>query len=225
VVDPAVQFGVTFPIPPCMPRLSRRRFVSWMGAVAAALGVPRHVWARAAAPGPRRLTDDHAPQASPLDDGLLVALAAAVLPTELGDDGSRRAARAFAAWAGGYKAGAELLHGYGSAELRSTPPLPLDAWRRQLAALDADARQLHRAGFAGVGAGDRQALVRQALRGVRVAGMPAPAGATHVAVALLAHFYDSPGATDLCYRARIGRTQCRPLGTSSQRPLPLAGPR
>ena len=42
------------------------------------------------------------------------------------------------------------------------------------------------------------------------------------AVALLAHFYASPAATDLCYEARIGKDTCRPLAQSSRKPLPLA---
>ena len=195
-----------------------------MGAVAAAFGLPRPARSLDAGGEPVRLDDDRAPRGSPLDDALLVALAAAVLPTELGAEGSRRAARAFATWVGGYVAGAEMLHGYGTAELRTAPALPLARWRTQLAALDAGSRQLHRLAFAEAGVAQRQAVVRQALAGGRVAGMPAVAGAAHVALALLAHFYDSPAATDLCHRARIGRNQCRPLGTASRRPLPLAGP-
>ena len=41
--------------------------------------------------------------------------------------------------------------------------------------------------------------------------MPNVAEANHVAVALLAHFYESSAAADLCYEAHIGRETCRPL--------------
>ncbi len=46
--------------------------------------------------------------------------------------------------------------------------------------------------------------------------------APHIAVALLAHFYASPEATDLCYQVKIGKETCRPLASSSRQPLPLA---
>jgi hypothetical protein len=51
--------------------------------------------------------------------------------------------------------------------------------------------------------------------------MPSVADASHVAVALLAHFYESPAAGDLCYEARIGRQTCRPLAQQSRKPLPV----
>lgn len=45
-----------------------------------------------------------------------------------------------------------------------------------------------------------------------------PARAKHVAIALLAHFYASPDADDLCYGRRIGRQTCRGLGGVRQPP-------
>jgi hypothetical protein len=42
-----------------------------------------------------------------------------------------------------------------------------------------------------------------------------------VAVALLAHFYGTPAATDLCYNAQIGRQTCRPLSAQARKPLPM----
>jgi len=42
-----------------------------------------------------------------------------------------------------------------------------------------------------------------------------------IAVALLAHFYESPGATDLCYEAQIGRQTCRPLAAQASKPRPI----
>jgi hypothetical protein len=38
---------------------------------------------------------------------------------------------------------------------------------------------------------------------------------------MLAHFYESPEAADLCYEAQIGKNQCRPLAASLRKPLPL----
>jgi hypothetical protein len=158
-----------------------------------------------------------------LDEAMVVALAAAVLPSELGRDGAAGAARRFTQWLAGYRAGAEVLHPYGSAEIELLPPSPAAAWRGQLSALDAAARRAHGAGFGSLGIGQRQALVRDALAGATLVGMPAPLSAPHVAVALMSHFHGSPEATDLCYRAQIRKGQCRPLVTSSRQPLPLAG--
>ena len=68
----------------------------------------------------------------------------------------------------------------------------------------------------------RQALVRAALQNKRGDALPNPLLARHVALALLAHFFDSPAATDLCYEAQIGRQQCRPLPAQPQQPVALA---
>jgi len=69
---------------------------------------------------------------------------------------------------------------------------------------------------------EQQALVRAALAGQRINGLPQIDRASHLAVGLLAFFYASPEAADLCYQARIGSNSCRPLGDSGARPLPLA---
>jgi hypothetical protein len=90
-----------------------------------------------------------------------------------------------------------------------------------LAALDDAARRRHGAAFPSLSRGDRQAIVRAALAGVRADSLPTPLTAEHVALALLAHFYDSPAATDLCYQANIARQQCRPLRAAPQQPVPL----
>ena len=68
---------------------------------------------------------------------------------------------------------------------------------------------------------DRTELVRAALDGQRLERIPAIGDASHVAVALLAHFYGSPAANDLCYKAQIGRSSCRPLSASPRKPLPM----
>jgi hypothetical protein len=68
----------------------------------------------------------------------------------------------------------------------------------------------------------RQAAVRAALAGERGESLPSPLAARHVALALLAHFYESPAATDLCYESEIGRQQCRPLAAQARQPVALA---
>lgn len=157
-----------------------------------------------------------------LDPRLLRALGVAVLPSELGSSGTERVVTAFERWLAGYREGVELVHGYGTGELRLTGPSPALRWSTQLRDLAA-AAQKQNAAFDQLPVAGRQALVRSALEGQRLGGLPAVDRAQHLAVGLLAFFYDSPEATDLCYQARIGASSCRPLAEAERRPLPLAG--
>ena len=169
---------------------------------------------RAAAPN----ADTPAP-AQP--NATLVALGDAVLPAELGNTGVVRAVTHFQRWMDGYQPGAEANHGYGTGKIERLTADPRPQWRAQLATLDADARRAGGQSFAAMPREPRQALVRTALAGERGEALPAPLAGKHIAVALLAHFYDSPAATDLCYDAQIGRQQCRPLPAQTQRPVTL----
>jgi hypothetical protein len=156
------------------------------------------------------------------DDATLIALAEVVLPTTaLGKAGVTRATTAFRNWGASYREGAELVHGYGTSRLRTTGPTPLTRWTKQLDDLDASAQSAHQKAFRILSVAERTALVRSALQGQRVDRMPGVADASHVALALLAHFYESSAAADLCYEAQIGKNQCRPLAASSKKPLPL----
>lgn len=161
------------------------------------------------------------PSRRPPNADLLEALGDAVLPAELGADGVTRAVGEFQRWMDAYRPGAEANHGYGTGRIERLPPDPRPQWRSQLAALDADAR---RAGtsFNALPRERRQALVRAALHNERGDALPNPLLARHIALALLAHFYDSPAATDLCYDAQIGRQQCRPLSAQRRQPVTLA---
>jgi hypothetical protein len=105
--------------------------------------------------------------------------------------------------------------------LRFTGPTPVTRWSAQLDDLERRARAQSQRAFAELSESDRTALVRAALESERLDRMPAVAAANHVAVALIAHFYDSPAATDLCYGAKIGRETCRPLAAQAKKPLPL----
>lgn len=155
------------------------------------------------------------------DPATLDALAATVLPSQLGRAGITREAAAFRDWAAKYRENAEILHGYGTSRLRSTGPTPFTRWSGQLDQLDADAQRLRQRRFRELSAADREQIVRDALKAERLDRMPAVADANHVAVALLAHFYDSPAAADLCYEAQIGRQTCRPLAAQATKPRPM----
>lgn len=197
--------------------LSRRTFVSWLSGLGAALGLG--VRARS---GDAKTLDTATPEQSPtLDSVMVTRLAEIVLPEELGDAGFSRVSRAFTQWVAGYRKGVELVHPYGSANLRQTGESPAGRWRAQLATLDADARKKHRRGFGALTRQQRRELVTATLAAERTNRMPAPLDANHVAVALVAWYFGTPEATDLCYKARIERNQCRPLVNAPRQPLPL----
>ncbi|MEJ7810669.1 MAG: hypothetical protein WKG32_09705, partial [Gemmatimonadaceae bacterium] len=88
---------------------------------------------------------------------------------------------------------------------------------------DAEAVRRHGRAFPALSVAERRALVRAriAASGTVPDALPSLLAARDVTVAMLAHFLASPEATDLCYRARIGKNACRPLAASPRRPDPL----
>ncbi|MGH7617779.1 MAG: gluconate 2-dehydrogenase subunit 3 family protein [Gemmatimonadaceae bacterium] len=189
--------------------LTRRGFLASLASVVPLAAVVRRAHAAAA---------EHVQG----DPATLDALAEVVLPAKaLGKGGVANAAKAFRDWGAGYREGAELVHGYGTSRLRSTGPTPLTRWAKQLDDLAAAAQSAHRKPFKDLSVAERTTLVHAALEGQRLDRMPAVGDAKHVAVALLAHFYESADAADLCYESHIGKHQCRPLAASTKRPLPL----
>jgi hypothetical protein len=194
---------------------TRRTFLGWMSSLAAGLGLGvRTREALAAAPG-------NAPQQASLNEATIRSIAEAVLPAELGATGVARVSRGFTQWVGAYKPGVELVHPYGSAQLRETGASPATRWRSQIAALDGAARAKHRRAFGAISADQRRALIRDALSTERLNRLPDPIEANHVAMALMSWYFTTPEATNLCYNARIDRNQCRPLVNASRQPLPL----
>jgi gluconate 2-dehydrogenase subunit 3-like protein len=188
---------------------SRRAFLGWLAGVVPVAVVVRRAHAAAVlhlAADPRTLT----------------ALGQTVLPASLGAAGVRRATEEFRRWMAEYREGADVNHAYLTSRLRTTGPTPATRWTRQLEDLDARALAAHQRRFHELAAAERETVVREALRGERLERMPAIADANHVAVGLLAHFFDSSVANDLCYEAQIGRDTCRPLAAASRQPLPLA---
>jgi hypothetical protein len=131
--------------------------------------------------------------------------------------------RAFSQWLDGYRAGRELVHPYGSTTIRQTGASPAGRWRGQLAALDRDARARHQRGFNSLTRDQRREIVMAALGSERANRLPDALDANHVALALVAWFFATPEATNLCYQSRIDRNQCRPLVNAPRQPLPLAG--
>ena len=188
---------------------SRRSVLGWLAAL-----VPTATGLRHAVPWLSRFQS--------LDEALLNALAPAVLPEELGADGTARVAAALRRWVAEYRTGAEVNHGYGTARIRTMGADPSTRWALQLRTLDTDARRAHGAGFAAIAVEQRRALVRSHLTAERATAIPGEiAGASHVALALLSAFYASPEATDLCYEAAIAKNACRPLRVVTEPPVAL----
>ncbi|WP_411281725.1 hypothetical protein [Gemmatimonas sp.] len=152
----------------------------------------------------------------------LLALGEAVLPAELGRARMAASVDGFQRWIAGYREGVELVHGYGTSKLSSTGPTPATRWATQLDALDRSGARMHSRPFASLTIAQRQALIRVELEAFKEDRIPPIGRCPHVALALLAHFYGSDAATDLCYDAQILRENCRPLAMSSRKPLPLA---
>lgn len=191
----------------------RRHFVGWMLAIAAfptSLRAASRRW-RASLAGQRAMPTQAAVR----------ALGAALLPSELGPAKLEVASDAFWRWMNGYREGAELLHPYGSPRISFAGKSPVPAWTRQLDELDRAARSKHGAAFAALNVKTREMLVRDALAAINSERLTNIVAAPHIALGMLAHFYESSAATDLCYRARIGRNSCRPLAHNGRKPLPI----
>lgn len=193
---------------------TRRSFLKQSVATVAAASVagcaPAGDGARdAASPGTAHTTGSPA-EPVPLPAHTLRAVAEAVLPEQLGTDGRERAVTAFERWSDGLEPVAELSHPYLVPETRYSGPDPRPGWAAQLQGLEKECRARHETTLADLDmAGRRQMLARGV--GQAGPGLGSPANANHIAVALVAHFFASPVATDMCYRRTIAKQQCRGL--------------
>jgi hypothetical protein len=140
-----------------------------------------------------------------------------VLPQEIGAAARTRAVDQFLAWLQNYRAGAETDHGYGFPRLRRTAPSPAIKYAEQLNALGA--------AFTDLAPAERSRVVETAIGVAEVKRLPARPDGTHVVTDLMAFYFNSIEANDVCYRAQIGRDTCRGLEGSGNRPAPLDGGR
>jgi len=198
----------------------RRDFLKKSAAAAAALGISG---TEAAA---TQATNQAASQATAPPAETLRAIGAAVLPAgDLGPDGTERVVTDFEAWIEGFEPVAEMPHGYlnrGLSNIRYGPPHPGPRWAAQVEALELEAGKRHSSAFAELSIDEQRALIQGQLGRDELGRLPSPGQARHVAVGLMAFFYAGSEATDLCYRASIGRFKCRGLGTLGREPRPLA---
>jgi hypothetical protein len=163
-------------------------------------------------------------EGSGLDPRLLRAIGRLALPGELKEDGVERAVAGFESWLLEFEPVAELPHGYGSQEIRYGPPNPVPRWGAQLEALEIEAGKRFGAGYAELDQPRQERLLERQLVAVteETEGLPGqPARADHVAVGLLAWFYGTSEATDLCYGRQIGAFTCRPLAAAPDEPAAL----
>jgi Gluconate 2-dehydrogenase subunit 3 len=201
------------------PQHPRRSFLKLAGALAASAAVGCRLENRT----PETQASAAANRDTGFDRAILGAVGEVVLPSELGERGRDAAIGRFIDWADGYDPVAEEMHGYGYADIRYLPPDPSPAWRAQLAALEILAQKTARKGFAALDAAQRRALLTTALQGHGGARLPAPLEASHVALALVAHWAASPEAWDLAWQAKITPASCRVLDDATPKPLPLTG--
>jgi hypothetical protein len=108
-----------------------------------------------------------------------------------------------------YRPGADTEHGYGFTRVVPKPPSPARRYAEQLSALPSPLTK---------------DAVKQALTQSGVKELPRVPDGKSVIADLMAFYFRGSEANDLCYRAAIGRDQCRGLNGSDQTPAPLQEP-
>ena len=71
----------------------------------------------------------------------------------------------------------------------------------------------------------RRELLDAAFKAADVRNLPGRPDGKHVVADLMAHYFRSSAANDLCYNARIGRNTYRAIRVTTVRPQPLSGGR
>jgi hypothetical protein len=148
-------------------------------------------------------------------------VAATVLPSAIGRKGQDEAVDNFLRWIRDYREGVPLAHGYGEPRLVKSGPSPASGYRRQIDALRAAANE--RGGrFGALSPEDRRALLDAAFTAAGVRNLPNRPDGKHIVADLMAHYFRSSAANDLCYNARIGRQTYRAIRVTTVRPAPLS---
>jgi hypothetical protein len=154
---------------------------------------------------------------------LLRDVAATVLPSAIGRKGQDEAVDNFLRWIREYKEGVPLSHGYGEPRLVKTGPTPATGYAKQLAALE-QAATAKGGRFGALPLDDRRTLLDEAFKAADVRNLPSRPDGKHVVADLMAHYFRSSAANDLCYNARIGRNTYRAIRVTTVRPQPLRRP-
>jgi hypothetical protein len=188
--------------------MQRRTILHWIASTAAILPFQRlRVLAQ-----PRELT--------PAAIAMLHEISPTVLPTSLGAERLRGTVDKFVQWTRGYREGVALSHGYGHPRLQKTGASPVPGYVSQLTALDADARA--KGGkWSTLDLETRRALLDAAFTKAGVRGLPPRPMGEHVVADLMAFYFRSSEANDVCYSAMIQREVCRPIAVTIRKPEPL----
>lgn len=196
--------------------MKRRALLQWM--VSGAVTLP--VW-RA------DLSAVALAQADVLSTGQVFVLrdvATTVLPSVIGAKGHDEAVDNFLRWLQDYREGVPLSHGYGEPRLVRSGPSPASGYGTQIAALQQAATE--RAGrFGALPLEVRRAILDTAFKQAGIQNLPPRPDGKHVITDLMAHYFRSSAANDLCYNARIGRNTYRAIRITTARPQPLNGGR
>jgi len=188
--------------------MKRRTLLQWLGSAAATLPLLR--------------VSLHADELSADNVLVLRDVAATVLPSAIGAKGQDQAVDNFLIWIRDYQEGVPLSHGYGEPRLVRSGPSPAPGYAKQIAALQQAARD--RGGRFGIlPLETRRAIVDEAFKAADVRNLPGRPDGKHVIADLMAHYFRSSDANDLCYNARIGRHTNRAIQVTTVRPRPLAG--
>ena len=142
-------------------------------------------------------------------------LAAAVLPSELGREGTIHVSDQFERWVREYRAGADMEHGYGFTRVRAKPPSPAPTYLAQLEAL--------REPLAASDAAAKRKAIEAELERAGIRDLPRSPDGKHVIADLMSFYFRGSDGNDLCYRAAIRRETCRGLEGSDNPPPPLKG--
>ena len=157
----------------------------------------------------------------PADQVLVLRdVAATVLPSALGRKGQDDAVDDFLRWIREYKEGVALSHGYGEPRLIKSGPSPAPGYSKQIAALQ-EAAKARGARFGALPIETRRELLDAAFKASDVRNLPARPDGEHVVADLMAHYFRSSAANDLCYNARIGRNTYRAIRVTTVRPARL----
>ena len=151
---------------------------------------------------------------------LLRDVAGTVLPSSIGRKGQDEAVDNFLRWVSDYKENVALSHGYGEPRLVKSGPTPAPGYAKHLAALQ-QAAQARGGRFGALPVAVRRELLEAAITAAEVRNLPGRPDGKHVVVDLMAHYYRSSGANDLCYNSRIGRNTYRAIRVTTVRPAPL----
>src|SRR5262245_52668204 len=167
------------------------------------------------------------PPFTPQQIETLRAIGDVVLPAEIGAAGRKDAVDGFVRWCVNYRQGADMGHGYGASTIRAVSgPSPVARYAAQFTALDVAARDRGGSSFVLLAPAVRREVVEKFLNEPQpVNRLPAqPTGANLIAD-LMGSYFSSADALDRCYRAEIGRENCRTLDDSAQQPRAIAAGR